>query len=223
MSGAQWETRGAEDREAARLVDRIQGGDEAAFADLYELYFDAVYGYMKVLFRNSHDAEDATQQVFVRLLKAIGSYERREQPFRAWLFTVVRNLALGELRKKHRLEVSDPARIDRHREDNGEAEQLPVLDWISDRDLLLFVERLPLAQRQVLLLRFMLGFSTREIGEILDRGANDVAVLQHRAIGFLRERLTAVGRAPEQRARERMTRWPQPARILRRRRFALHG
>jgi DNA-directed RNA polymerase specialized sigma24 family protein len=120
--------------------------------------------------------------------------------------------------------VTDPIDIGRHQEQNGSAEEpLDALGWISDGDLLLFVERLPVQQRQVLAMRFMLGLSTKQIGEVLDRAPNDIAVLQYRALGFLRTRLSAIGRGPEaQRGGIQMRRWPRPARVLRRRRFALH-
>ncbi|MDX6632025.1 MAG: polymerase sigma-70 factor, subfamily, partial [Solirubrobacterales bacterium] len=79
------------DIEAGRLVTRFQAGDGDAFAGLYKAYFDRVYGYLKVLLRSAHEAEEATQQVFVQVLEALPRYERRGQPFRAWLFIAVRN------------------------------------------------------------------------------------------------------------------------------------
>jgi RNA polymerase sigma factor (sigma-70 family) len=56
------------------------------------------------------------------------------------------------------------------------------------------VERLPLVQRQVLTLRYMMDMSNREVGEVLGRSPSEVRVLHFRAVGFLRERMEAVGR-----------------------------
>jgi RNA polymerase sigma-70 factor (ECF subfamily) len=211
-----------EDLDTARLVLRIQGGDQDRFALLYLRYFDRVYSYLRILLRDAHEAEDATQQIFMNVLEALPAYERRAKPFRAWLFTIVRNHALNQLRSASRVAVEDPAAVDRRREQNGvENPELLALDWISDAELVMFVERLPLPQRQVLMMRFMLDLSTAEIAEILGRTPIDVRKLQHRALTFLRERLTQVGRTPRRESRRGYCHRPRQAVVLRERRFAL--
>jgi RNA polymerase sigma-70 factor (ECF subfamily) len=213
----------AENLEAARLVNRIQCGDTAGFSDLYRSYFDRVYAYMRVVLKDRHEAEDATQQVFMKLLEAIPDYEPR-RPFAAWLFTIARNRAVDQLRKSNRLDVTEPGEIDRRREDEApEHAELNALNWISDNDLLVFIERLPIAQRQALLLRFMLGLEASQIADMLDRTPDDVRKLQHRALRFLEARLAAIGREPREGRRVRMGRWRKQATVLRRRRYALMG
>src|SRR5260370_36839052 len=108
----------------------------------------------------------------------------------------MRNHALTALRQRGRSEVTAPEVLDRQRERLVADEDLGALSWISDRDLVMFVERLPLPQRQVLLLRFMLDLSTAEIAELLERSPADWRMLQHRALAFLRTRLAVVGRDP---------------------------
>src|SRR4051794_15827870 len=102
-----------EDLDTARLVTRIQAGDRDGYAELYMRYFDRVYGYLRMLLRDSHEAEDVTQQVFLRVLEALPKYERRRQPFRAWLFTIVRNHALTNLNKRQRFQLVEPEELDR--------------------------------------------------------------------------------------------------------------
>jgi RNA polymerase sigma-70 factor (ECF subfamily) len=209
-----------EDADTARLVIRLQGGEGTAFESLYGRYFDRVYGYLKVTLNAREEAEDAAQQVFMHVFEHVDRYERRDKPFRAWLFTIVRNVALMRLRKEGRVDIVDPAELGRRRE--GAAPQdLHVLDWISDRDLMVFVERLPDAQRQVLMLRFMLGLRAAEIAEVLGRTPNDVSQLQSRALRFLRQRLTAIGRSGSRRDRARTQRRTIQAWVLRSRRYAL--
>lgn len=213
-----------EDIDTARLVARIQSGDTAAFATLYKRYFDRVYLYLHSMMRNAHEAEDAAQQVFTRVFEALPSYEHRRS-FWVWLLTVVRNTALKELRKANRLQVEDPAEVARRRDagENGDApgEKLTALSWVTDQDLTLFVSRLPLSQRQVLLMRYMLDLPMTEIAAILDRTPNEVYLHHSRALRFLRDRLTAIGREPkeaESRHWRARTRTLQNARA---RRFAL--
>jgi RNA polymerase sigma factor (sigma-70 family) len=217
-------TREQEDLDTARLVLRIQAGESDLFSLLYLRYFDRVYGYLRVALDDPHEAEDTAQQVFINVLRALPRYELRSQPFRAWLFTIVRNLAVTGIRRRYRVELADPTEIDRHRDRPvAEESDLSALDWISDRELLMFVERLGLLQRQVLVLRYMMGLSNSEIARILDRSTNEVAVIHHRATSFLRDRLAALGRAPTHGRRSRMARCRPKARVLRSRRFALLG
>jgi RNA polymerase sigma-70 factor (ECF subfamily) len=217
-------TKRREDTDTARLVARIQSGDRDAFALLYMRYFGRVYGYLRILLRDEAEAEDGVQHVFMKVFEALGRYELRRQPFRAWLFTIVRNHALNQLARQQRLEPVDPAEISRRQDEQSAGEEDTwALDWLNDRELLLFVERLPLAQRQVLLLRYMLDLSHRDVAAILGRSAEDVRGLQHRALRSLRERLVAIGRAPagNVKGQRRILRCPKQAPVIRRRRFAL--
>jgi len=213
----------AEDLDTARLVARFQAGDEDAFAALYSRYFDRVYAYLRMALDDEHGAEDATQQVFTQVFEGLPRYQQRGKPFRAWLFVVVRNHAISQLQKSRRLEVVDPQELDRRRERRGASGgvDLGALSWISDQELMLFIERLPLPQRQVLILRYLVDLKTSEIAEVLGRSETDIRTLDYRARGFLRKRLTSVGRDSSSGEIIRMRRWGKPASVLRSRRFAL--
>jgi RNA polymerase sigma-70 factor (ECF subfamily) len=218
--------RAVEDVDSARLVTRVQAGDRDAFAALYRRYFGPVFAYFRVALNDVHQSEDAAQQVFVKVLEAIGGYERRRQPFRAWLFTIARNHAIDLLKAGGRLELMEPVALDELREAAGEDEEdAAVLKWITDADLAIFIERLPLVQRQVLLLRFLMGLKADEVARALGRTSSDVRVLQSRALRFLRARLTAIGRAPEEGADRRnragVQRRFRQAPVLRMRRYSL--
>jgi RNA polymerase sigma factor (sigma-70 family) len=126
------------------------------------------------------------------------------------------------MRKRHRMEIVDPEDLREPREQHrGDDAEPSVLDWISDRELLLFVERLPLPQRQVLLLRYMLDLTDRQIAPILGRTPSEVRVLQYRALSFLRERLAAIGRSSATGRRAQHRRRFREAPVLRQRRFAM--
>ena len=153
---------------------------------------------------------------------ALDRYERRAQPFRAWLFRIVRNYALQTLDKRRRTELVELEDLPSAYETETAEADLQALEWISDRELLLFVERLPLPQRQVLLLRFMMDLSTDEIAEVLGRSPESVRMLQSRALRFLRDRLTALGRKPDRTfRRERAQVFRRQANVVRARRYSL--
>jgi RNA polymerase sigma-70 factor (ECF subfamily) len=214
-----------EERTAARLVARFQGGEREAFAELYCRYFDRVYSYLRVILRKRVDAEDAAQQVFVKVLESLDRYKQRGS-FWLWVMVILRNQAIDELRRAGRDEPVDPAELDRRREADhaGLEDEIPLLGWISDDELMLFVERLPLLQRQVLAMRYLLELDNAEIARVLGRTQGDVRVIHHRAIAFLRDRLAAVGQGQEKESKEKppqVSRRTISAPVLRHRRFAL--
>jgi RNA polymerase sigma-70 factor (ECF subfamily) len=211
-----------EEADTSELIVRFQAGDKEAFGPLYERYFDRVFGYLRVILKGTGEAEDATQTVFVKVFEALPRY-RSHKPFDHWLFTIVRNAAFDVLRRTGRIELEEMEVLNRRRERPADdAAALSVLDWIADNDLAFLVERLPLAQRQVLLLRYLLDLTSAEAARVLSRTPGDVRILQHRALRFLEERLDALGRRPVS------SRKPDPMRapirhdpVIRNRRFML--
>jgi RNA polymerase sigma-70 factor (ECF subfamily) len=163
--------------------------------------------------------------VFIQVFESIPSYERRPgRPFRAWLFAIARNHALTQMRRLQRVAPVEPATIEseRDRAPDREASVDEVLGWISDPELMMFVERLPLAQRQVLVLRYMLDLSDEQIADLLKRSAGEIRMLRSRALRFLRQRLEALRCGRSRSAlgapwRRRLREAP----VLRSRRFAL--
>lgn len=214
----------AEDADTARLVTRFQAGERDVFAVIYTRYFERVYSYFRIALNDRHAAEDLAQQLFAKVLEALPRHERREgKLFRAWLFTIARNEAVDELKRRGRAPATAPEDVDRHREQAVQEESagLPVLDWISDRELSMFVERLPLAQRQVLVLRYMLGFAYPEIAAVLGRSEIDVRSLNSRGLRYLRLRLREIGRGAPVRRREHARARVRWARVMSSRRWAL--
>jgi RNA polymerase sigma-70 factor (ECF subfamily) len=211
----------AEDIDTARLVTRIQAGDGDAFAIVYMRYFDRIYGYLSAVLRDADAAEDVTQQVFAQVFSALPRFEL-DRSFWVWLFVITRNCLLNEFRRRGRVVPEDPVQLDRRRELSEDSTgDVDALSWISDRELFMFIERLPLVQRQVLLLRYMFDLSNGQIAAILDRSPPDVSLLHHRALRFLRGRLVAIGRDPDHMRRLRWQPVVRKAPVLRARRFAL--
>jgi RNA polymerase sigma-70 factor (ECF subfamily) len=209
-----------QDVETARVVARAQAGDADAMPELYLRHFDGVYSYMRVGLRDEHEAEDATQDVFLKAVQALPRYELRASvPFRAWLFRIARNELITRVRKSKWVQSEDPERITR-RFDAACPPATDMLERISNRDLMVLLERLPLPQRQVIALRYMLDMSTEEMGTVLDRSEEAVRQLEYRARRSLEHRLEATQRRGERR-REAMVMRVRPMTVLRARRFAL--
>jgi RNA polymerase sigma-70 factor (ECF subfamily) len=211
----------AEDIDTNRIIARVQAGDGSAFGQLYLRYFDRLYSYAHVALREPYSAEDVTQQSFLRALEALPGFEiRPDSAFRAWLFRIARNETLQLMRKHGRLVLEEPERVNERLASVGE-DAASVLSWISDDELLMFVERLPLAPRQALMLYYRLGFTVEEIAVILDRTPESVRQLRSRALRFLADRLTALGHKPDRAQHQPMLVVLRHATVLRSRRFSL--
>jgi RNA polymerase sigma-70 factor (ECF subfamily) len=181
----------AVDPEAGNLtrkaVARAKTGDPEGLHYLYVRYADDVLRYVTGFIRDHHEAEDITQNVFAKLMKAIVKYEEREVPFDAWIMRVARNAALDHLRAK-RAVPTEEVRL----ADTGRAET--ALD--RGRALRQALEDLPEDQREVLVLRHIAGLSPIEIASTLDKSESSVHGLHHRGRRTLRANLVELDAAP---------------------------
>lgn len=187
----------AADAEADRLVERYHAGESEALGELYRRYFDMVYGYARVALRNQHEAENVAQDVFAKLVEALMSYQVLPgQPFRAWLMRITRNTVIDVRKRPARITLTDPAQLEATSRSAD-----PVLDgsWLEDVELERFVGMLPEAQREVLVMRYMLGFDFPTVAAILDKQTATVHRIHSRALRTLEQRLTEVGRRRRQR------------------------
>jgi RNA polymerase sigma-70 factor (ECF subfamily) len=212
------------DIESSRLVVRVQSGDETALSELYLLYFEPIYTYTRMSLRDRHEAEDVTQQVFIKAIQGLPTLEIKTcVSFRAWLFRIARNVLVDTVRKRERLSPEAPDQIGRRRELAEDPEAEPILSWLSDADLTLFLERLPPNQRDVLTLRYMLDMEIDNIAEVVGKTPKAVRRLQERALDTLEERLLAIGRRPERGRRAPMRLRLRPAPVMAARRFSLEN
>jgi RNA polymerase sigma-70 factor, ECF subfamily len=171
-----------------RLVEVAQRGDRDALESLYLLHFDRIYSYLHMSVGNRHDAEDLTTQTFLRMLEAIGRFRWRSAPFSAWLFRIAHNLAMDHFRATRRWQPEEEVP-----EPEGAAEasaEEAALASIGRRSMLGLIEKLSVDQQQVLMLKFVFGFSNREAGTILEKSEGAVKSLQHRALASLQKQLT---------------------------------
>ncbi|HEY90666.1 MAG TPA: sigma-70 family RNA polymerase sigma factor [Dehalococcoidia bacterium] len=175
-------------QEEQNLVHRAQHGDKEAFTELYEAYFDKLYRYVVVRIGNKAEAEDMTQQVFVRAYKSISSFRWKGVPFSAWLFRIAHNLVVDFFRKESKrptvpleesLLVSD--------EDPRQA----IEQQMDIERVMTATRKLTAAQREVVSLRFAGGLTIAEVARTMGKSEGAVNALQHSAIAALRRILLA--------------------------------
>jgi RNA polymerase sigma-70 factor, ECF subfamily len=175
---------------------RGDGGalDCQAVAELYERHSRGIYGYIRSIVGDAHEAEDITQQVFLKLITASTTSNRRPTHLSAWLLRVARNAALDSLRSKKRTLLRDPQRWT----PAGVAPDEEVRRSLEEALALLSS-----GQRDVLLLREVLGLTPHEAAQLLGKSDGAVHMLHHRARRALCAQLVGCGSAPSTRSRRR--------------------
>jgi RNA polymerase sigma-70 factor, ECF subfamily len=168
-------------------VARAKKGDAEGLHFLYVRYAPDVQRYVDSVVHDHHEAEDITQNVFAKLMKKIDRYEPREVPFAAWILRVARNAALDHMRARRTIPTEE-VRVT----DSGQAE----MSIDRGRALRHALEQLPEDQREVLVLRHIVGLSPVEIAATLDRTESSVHGLHHRGRRTLQASLVELGAAP---------------------------
>lgn len=180
------------------LARRTRAGSIACFEELVHRYETPIYRFLRSRTRNDHDAEDLAQTVFVTAFRKITRYDDA-YPFRAWIFTIARRLAISHYRKTRPeiemtpgdepVEYDDPAKAAAARD---EVEHI----WELARSTL------PDVQFTALWLRYEENMPITEIARITGKTRTNVKVLLHRGRRTLAEALAAGSDPRFARARE---------------------
>jgi RNA polymerase sigma-70 factor, ECF subfamily len=178
---------GGRPRAVAQAVARAKQGDRDAVRFLYIRYADNVYGYVASIVRDEHEAEDVTQQVFAKLMTAIGKFEQREVPFSSWLLRLAHNAAVDHLRRRLATPVEEVRGADES-DDRHSAE--------DTRALATALAALPEDQRNVVVMRHLVGLSPGEIAVRMGRSENSIHGLHHRGRRALQQELRRLDSAP---------------------------
>jgi len=155
------------------LVSRCLNGDEAAWEDLVRLHTRQVYGLCFRFTNSAQEAQDLTQDVFLRVFKTIKSFRSTEGSFHTWLARVTRNLLIDNYRRTRQERVTDSIE-----------EQLPMLEEaggaasvrpdhaLAGREaseiLQLTLQKLSPDLREAVILRDLQEMEYREIADVLD-------------------------------------------------------
>jgi len=171
-----------------QLLKTAQVGNADAFGAIYERFAAKVYRYLNAHLGNGLDAEDLTEEVFIRVWRSLPDYRERGTPFLAFVFRIAHNVLIDHYRRE------------KHQKDLVSSEDVPLRDHMPGpveiistdnerQELLQALDGLREDYRTVLVLRFLSELSPEETALAMGRSAGAVRVLQHRALTILRSRL----------------------------------
>lgn len=165
----------------AAIVEKVLAGDADAFATLVERYKDAVQNLAYRMLGNVTEAEDVTQEVFVRAYTQLATYKPAHK-FSTWLLSIASHLSIDQLRRRRFLALP--------------LEDVPFLEWITDLgtgpeqsalegeqhdEIQRYLQRLPGKYRAVIVLRYWYDLSYEEIAQMLRLTPALVKARLHRA------------------------------------------
>ena len=177
-----------QDRTDDELMIRFCAGEEEALRVLVERWERPVFAFLVRMLGSAEEAEDLCQDTFLRLIKAAGKYQPNGR-FESWLFRIAGNLARSRLRRRKILRWLPL----HHAHDETPSVGPDALDRLSRRQeqdaIQAAIARLPVRQRQALVLKQYQDLSYQEIAEAMETSVASVQMLLHRAMTALRRDL----------------------------------
>jgi RNA polymerase sigma-70 factor (ECF subfamily) len=168
-----------------QLVERAKS-DADAFGELYDHYFGQIYRFAYSRTRDRDAAEEVTQEVFMKALRAMPRYRPSGHPFSSWLYQISANAIADHFRQRRpqasldaAIEIVDPARPVAERVvQSAEAARV----WAA-------IDSLPEQQRTAMTLKLGEDLKLAQIGEIMGKSEGAVKLLVHRGMIGVRQRL----------------------------------
>ena len=165
------------------LIRRAQALDPGALAELYDRHFAGIYRYLFTRLRHQADAEDFTEQVFLKMVDSIQRYRPRGVAFSSWLYRIAHNLLVDRYRRAGREAVELTERV---RDARPQADPATLAQNSEDRrHLVAALRRLTPEQQRVITMRFIDNLSVDEIARLMRRRPGAIHSMQHRALASL--------------------------------------
>ena len=168
-----------------QLLKSAGNGNAEAFGILYERYADRVFRFLFAHVDNRLDAEDITEDVFLRVWRSLPNYREQGVPFLAFLFRIARNALIDHYRRSGSVK-SQVSIEDLSIRDNNPGPGESMISSLEREELRASLEQLRDDYRTVLVLRFLSELSPDETAQVMGKSAGAVRVLQHRALNALR-------------------------------------
>ncbi len=166
------------------LIRRTMQGDASAYGDLYDRYIDQIYRYIFARVAGREEAEDMTEEVFLKTWESLIHNRPKITNLQAWLYRTAHNLVIDHYRTHKTTHSLDqiPAL-----DDPKPHPEKAVLDQLDNVRLIKAIQNLDSNLQQVIICRFINGLSHAETAQVLDTNENNTRIMQYRALKKLRK------------------------------------
>ncbi|MEI7603642.1 MAG: RNA polymerase sigma factor [bacterium] len=159
------------------VVDKAKHGDKKALESLYTDHIRGLFIFVRTKVNTEEQAEDMCSETFLKAFSKLDSFQERSS-FKSWLYTIAHNLILDSYKKNSmEVKIKDFDPVQEEEEEQSVRTSIDDLQQLKD-----VMEQLPENYRTVLELRFLSNCNIRETAELMEISANNVKVLQNRAL-----------------------------------------
>jgi len=171
--------------EQAALVQRFQGGDKAAFAELYDFFLRPIYNFIYYKTHHKETAEDLTSLTFTKALDKILSFDSTKGPFSAWLYQIARNIVIDHYRtNRSHSDIEDVWDLNDGSDVIRDIDARNQLEKVKK-----YLQELTSEQRDIVIMRVWQDMSYAEIAASLGKSEASCKMAYSRAIHRLREKM----------------------------------
>ena len=181
------------------LIERLQVGDEAALAELADLYGPKIYQLAFRYLRNKEDAEEVTQDVLFKVYRKVGEF-RGDSALSSWIYRITFNAAMSRVRTAQFQRAQEEDRLIASDDGESSSAQPDIADWSNMADervlrsqlrrrVLRAILALPVIYRAPVMLRDIHGMSTEEASAMLKVKDQTLKSRLHRGRLILRKQL----------------------------------
>ena len=169
------------------LIERARRGDLNAYDDLVRQYQEVAFRAAYLLTRDAADAQDVTQDAFIRAYDALARFDAR-RPFRPWLLRIVSNTALNRIKAaKRRNAMVDRVQMSESTAQDASGIEANVLRRERSRRLWQAIGQLKPDDQRLLTLRYFLELPEAELAQVFGVAHGTIKSRLHRALRKLRE------------------------------------
>ncbi|MGO3325965.1 sigma-70 family RNA polymerase sigma factor [Gordonia sp. (in: high G+C Gram-positive bacteria)] len=179
-----------------QAVRAAASGDREALSSVLESVREPVLRYCRARMgageRHLFSADDVAQEVLMAVLTALPRYQDQGRPFMAFVYGIASHKVADAMRSASRIKA-DPVDEIPETVDFANGPEQSALDSDAGRQMRLLLEQLPDKQREILVLRLVVGLSAEETADMVDSSPGAVRVAQHRALSKLKKLVTQGG------------------------------
>ncbi len=181
-----------DDSSVVELVDCVVATHDArAFGELYDRFVERVYRYLYFRTGSHTEAEDLTEQVFLKAWEAIGRYRWQGRPFLAWLYRLAHNAHIDHVRSQR---PTTSLTNDQRPLEIASSSASVELGRALDAEIIAgALAQLTLEQQQVIVMKFIEGLDNEQIAQYMDKREGAIRALQMRALMSMRRVLERQG------------------------------
>ncbi len=172
-----------QDLSDVELVDRAQNGEIDAVGLLYDRHRMRIFRYVRARIYDNQLAQDLVGEVFLKMVTHLADYRATAVPFSAWLYRIAHNHLVNHIGQKENqyqhvsLFLADDHHSSREENPARLVERQLVLEAVQQA-----LAQIDETQREVIILRFLLGYSLKEVADMLDKSVAAIKSQQHRGL-----------------------------------------